>query len=173
MIRTERLTLIPMTMQQLETGLVSARNLAAQINVPIVATLMQGEAEAAIRKKLEIMREVDPSLHNWITYWLIVIDSENIAAGLIGFKGLPTSEGSVEIGYGINSIYQSFGYMTEAVNALVNWAFSHPEVRRITANTLPDNIRSRRVLVKNCFAESESDGEEIRYTLEKPDFVQI
>lgn len=173
MIRTERLTLIPLTRQQLETGLVSARDLAAQINYPIVADLMQGQAEVAIRKKLEIMRDVDPAQHNWITYWLIVINSENIAAGLLGFKGLPSADGSVEIGYGINSIYQSLGYMTEAVKALVVWAFSHPECRRITANTLPDNIRSRRVLLKNCFNETGSEGDEILYELKKAGFPAI
>ncbi len=172
MIRTERLTLIPLTMQQLETGLVSVRNLAAQMNLPLVANLMQGDAEVAIRKKLEIMREVDPSLHNWITYWLIMINNENIGVGLIGFKGLP-SDGSVEIGYGIDSIYQGYGYTTEAVKVLVDWAFSHPECRRITANTLPQNIRSRRVLVKNCFTEIGPDGEEIRYTLQRPDYLNI
>jgi len=172
MIRTERLTLIPLTMQQLETGLVSVRDLAAQMNIPLVANLMQGDTEVAIRKKLEIMREVDPSLHHWITYWLIVVNNENIGVGLIGFKGQP-SEGSVEIGYGIDSIYQGYGYTTEAVKVLVEWAFNHTECRRIIANTLPENIRSRRVLVKNCFDETGSDGEEIRYTLERPDFLQI
>lgn len=173
MLRTERLTLIPLTMQHLETGLVSARDLAVLINVPIVANLMQGEAELAIRKKLEIMRGVDPAQHNWITYWLIVINSENLAAGLAGFKGLPSADGCVEIGYGINSIYQSLGFMTEAVKALVAWAFSHPECRRITANTLPDNIRSRRVLLKNCFKETGSEGDEIHYELEKAGFLLV
>lgn len=171
MIRTERLTLIPLTRQQLETGLVSARTLAAQLEVPIVATLMQGQAEVAIRKKLEIMCDTDPSLHNWITYWLIVINSENIAAGLVGFKGVPSAEGSVEIGYGLTSIYQGLGYMTEAVKALVDWAFNHPECRRVTAYTQPENIRSRRVLVKNCFNETGPEGEEICYTLERTEYT--
>jgi len=172
MIRTERLTLIPLTMQQLQTGLVSVRKLAAQMNLPLVANLMQDEAAAAIRKKLEIMREADPAQHHWITYWLIVVNSEKTGVGLIGFKGLP-SEGSVEIGYGIDSIYQGRGYTTEAVKLLADWAFSHPECRRITANTLPENIRSRRVLVKNCFTETGLDGEEIVYALERQDFTQI
>ena len=102
-----------------------------------------------------------------------MINNENIAAGLVGFKGLPTGEGSVEIGYGLASIYQGLGYMTEAVKALVQWAFSHPDCKRVTANTHPENIRSRRVLVKNCFDETGPEGEEILYTLEKSGFLLI
>lgn len=142
-----------MTLHNLETGLVSTKQLSTDLNVPIVADLMGGVAAEAIEKKLAIMRDLPPDLHPWCTYWLIVLECDNIAMGLVGFKGVPNAEGSVEFGYGINAIYQGRGYMTEAVEALVDWAFSHPECRRVTAFTQPDNIASRKVLVKNGFEE--------------------
>lgn len=164
MIKTKRLTLIPLSFQNLETGLESIKQLSIDLNVPIIADLMSGVAAEAITKKLAIMRDLPPDLHPWCTYWLMVLDCDNLALGLIGFKGVPHADGSVEIGYGINSIYQGRGYMTEAVGALVEWAFAHPECRQVTAFTDPGNIASRKVLVKNDFKEINSAGEEIKYS---------
>jgi ribosomal-protein-alanine N-acetyltransferase len=163
MIKTQRLTLIPLTMQNLETGLGSIRQLSTDLNIPIVADLMEGASAEAIHKKLEIMGGLTPALHKWCTYWLIVLECDNVAMGLVGFKGVPDEQGAVEIGYGIDSIYQGRGYMTEAVEALVDWAFAQPECRLVNAFTHPDNIASRKVLLKNGFVEMGTDGEEIRY----------
>jgi len=144
MIKTERLTLIPLTRQNLETGLASIKQLSVDLNVPIIADLMTGEAAAAIDKKL-------------------VLDCDNLALGLAGFKGVPAGDGKVELGYSIDHIYQGRGYMTETVRALVNWAFAHPECREVKAFTQPGNIASRKVLVKNGFEEIQSIGGEIEY----------
>lgn len=168
LLETGRLILVPLTMQNLVLGLDSPGILAAKLHMPIVANLMSGVAEMAIRKKLELMRGVDESFHPWITYWLIHIKSENLAAGLVGFKDLPDAKGSVEIGYGIASTYQNRGYMTEAVEALVEWAFAHPECWQVIANTLPDNFASQKVLVKAGFSEDGMDGDEMRFSIERP-----
>lgn len=163
MIKTERLTLIPLTRQNLETGLASIKQLSIDLNVPIIADLMSGDAAGAIDKKLVIMRDLPIELHPWCTYWLMVLDCDNLALGLAGFKGVPDADGSVELGYGINSIYQGRGYMTETIGALVDWAFAHPECRQVSAFTVPGNIASRKVLVKNGFEEIQSIGGEIEY----------
>jgi RimJ/RimL family protein N-acetyltransferase len=158
--------LIPLTLQQLETGLASIKQLSAEMGMPLVSDLITENAERAVRIKIDKMHAAPETLHDWFTYWLIVINCENIGAGLIGFKGSPDETGTVEIGYGINPIFQGRGYMTEAVRAMVKWAFSHPECKRITAiGVLPDNYASRKVLVKNEFHELESDTGNIDYAL--------
>jgi len=53
------------------------------------------------------------------------------------------------IGYSIDKEYQGKGYMKEAVNIAVNYAFNEIELHRIEASVLVDNIRSQRVL-KTC-----------------------
>lgn len=163
MLKSKRLNLIPLTALQLETGLSSIKQLSMELNIPIIADLMSGVAAEAINKKLVIMRDLPLELHPWCTYWLMVDNCDNLAMGLVGFKGVPDADGSVEIDYGINSIYQGRGYMTEGVGALVDWAFTHPGCRQVTAFTLPGNIASRKVLVKNGFIEIGSKGEEIEY----------
>ena len=67
--------------------------------------------------------------------------------GFVGFKGYPNEQGATEIGYGIAAAYQNKGYMSEAVRALIDWAFSHPFCRAITATEVY-NPASRRLLEK-------------------------
>jgi RimJ/RimL family protein N-acetyltransferase len=166
MIQTERLTLFPLTLRQLEIGLTSISSFAADLNILIVEDLFTGTVEHAVRMKIEKMRKVTESLHPWLTYWLIRIDCENIGAGLVGFKGNPDKKGEVEIGYGINSIYQNRGYMSEAARAMIQWAFTHPECKAINAaNVKHDNYPSHKVLVKTGFQEVEENEEGISYQL--------
>ena len=47
--------------------------------------------------------------------------------------------------------YQRLGFGSEATAALIGWAFSHPEVQLVTAETLPTLLASIRVLEKNSF----------------------
>jgi RimJ/RimL family protein N-acetyltransferase len=166
MIQTERLTLFPLSLRQLETGLSSIKSLAADLNILIVEDLFAGTAENAVRMKIEKMHMVPGSLHPWFTYWLIRIDCENIGAGFLGFKGNPDEKGEVEIGYGINSIYQNRGYMSEAVRAMIQWAFTHSECEVINAtNVKQDNYSSHKVLVKTGFKEVRENEEGITYQL--------
>ncbi len=77
---------------------------------------------------------------------------ERLAIGQIGFKGQPDTDGSVEIGYGLNDTHHNLGYASEAVGALVNWALESGFAKRITAETLESNLASNRVLEKLGFA---------------------
>jgi GNAT superfamily N-acetyltransferase len=165
-IRTQRLFLIPLSRPQLETSLYSPRVLSNNLGVPLVSRMFEGAAEHAIKMKIKIMDSLSPSQNHWVTYWVIVILKENIGVGLAGFKGIPDENGSVEIGYAIDELYRRKGYMTEAVKALVDWAFTQPDCNAITAlGVLPKNIGSHKVLKKVGFIEIKSTPEAIDYQL--------
>ena len=83
-----------------------------------------------------------------------VIAGASAVIGNGGFKGRPGEDGTVEIGYSIMEEHQGAGYATEAVKALIAWAFGHPEVARVVAETYPDLAKSIRVLKKNGFTET-------------------
>jgi [ribosomal protein S5]-alanine N-acetyltransferase len=87
---------------------------------------------------------------------------ERVAIGQIGFKGQPDTDGSVEIGYGLNATHHNQGYASEAVGALVRWALESGFAKCITAETLEINLASNRVLEKLGFARigSRFDAEE-------------
>ena len=89
-----------------------------------------------------------------------------------GFKGRPNAEGVVETGYSVLAEYHRQGYGSEAIAGLVGWAFSHPAVTAVIAETLPSLPASMRLLEKLGFTLTGSGSEEgsIRYTLTRQDW---
>jgi ribosomal-protein-alanine N-acetyltransferase len=57
------------------------------------------------------------------------------------------------LGYWMSVDSAGKGIMSEAVNMILPFVFTHLELRRLHAATLPGNIASRRVLEKNGFRE--------------------
>ena len=54
----------------------------------------------------------------------------------------------VEIGYAIIPAYRRRGLATEAAQALLDFAFSHPHIERVDGHTLAERNGSTRVLEK-------------------------
>jgi len=80
-------------------------------------------------------------------------DVGDILIASVGFKG-PPQDGTVEIGYSVLPQFQSQGYATEMVRALIDWAFVQPGVARIVAETAEDNVPSMRLLSRLGFART-------------------
>lgn len=57
------------------------------------------------------------------------------------------------LGYKLDRAYLNRGYMTDAVNAIVDVAFTELSLHRVEANVMPHNTPSLRVLQKCGFAE--------------------
>lgn len=146
-INTSRLRILELSQQQLELCLSDLHQLEEQLDTTIARDFFTERVLRAIRIKIEKMRKADVSQHAWFTYWLIIIKDENIGPGMLGFKGYPNEEGSTEIGYGIDLAHQNKGYMTEAVQALIDWAFTHSFCNVITATEV-ENPASSRLLEK-------------------------
>lgn len=146
-ISTTRLQLIPLTLDQLKLALHNLEALEASLKVTIARSFITEKVQHAIRRKIEKMHAVDVAKHPWFTYWLIVIPQEKVGVGMLGYKGFPDETGATEIGYGLAPEYQGKGYMGEAVQGLVDWAFAHPFCKTITAPGV-ENPASRRLLEK-------------------------
>ena len=99
-----------------------------------------------------------PDRWGWYAAWIIE-RKDGTPVGDLCFKGL-SAEGIAEIGYGIYDSFQRRGYATEALQGALRWAFRHPEVTAIEAETAPDNAASRRVLEKCGFLPNGVMGEE-------------
>lgn len=110
--------------------------------------------EDSIRWTLDLV-EADPANVGWGPWYFLAnppaSGAKRIVMGNGGFKGQPAPDGTVEVGYSIVETWQRRGYAPEATEALVGWAFSHPEVRRVVAQTLPELRASMRVLQKCAF----------------------
>ena len=99
-----------------------------------------------------------PEQWEWYAIWMIET-KDGTHIGDLCFKGL-SEDGSAEIGYGIAEDQQGCGYATEAVSALVAWAFRQPGVKCVTAETEETNTASQRVLNKAGFTPTGERGEE-------------
>jgi [ribosomal protein S5]-alanine N-acetyltransferase len=102
--------------------------------------------------------------------WYMVVHWHSMTViGDAGFKGLPDTDGEVDLGYAIIAQAQKNGYGFEVAQGLVNWAFQRPGVKAITARCLPGNKPSTRVLEKLGMLQVSADKELIRWKLLNPD----
>jgi [ribosomal protein S5]-alanine N-acetyltransferase len=148
MIETERLILFALTREQMEYALSDVNRLALELKINAAPDIFSEESRQAMMIKISRMDHAERRLHPWYTYFLLVRAADRVAVGVCGFKGAPTLFGSVELGYAMHEDFRNSGYMTETVRALVRWAFEHESCSRVTAETLPDNFASQRVLQK-------------------------
>jgi ribosomal-protein-alanine N-acetyltransferase len=148
-IQTERLRLIPLSLNQLQWYVAAPEVLERELGFGVSRDIVTERFRRAIEMKMSKMERVDPAEHAWYTYWLIIVEDRLCGAGLAGFKGLPDDQGTIEIGYGIDPAYRNRGYMTEAVKALIAWAFQDTRCRAVIApDTKRWNVASNRVLEK-------------------------
>jgi [ribosomal protein S5]-alanine N-acetyltransferase len=167
-IETGRLLLMALDREHLALCLTDLPRLEADYDLKIAKDVFSDETRQAIGIKTTRMLLVDTELHPWYTYFLIMRKEDRRVMGVCGFKGAPTALGSVELGYSIHPDFRNQGYMTEAVVALVDWAFKHDECSRIIAETLKDNLPSQRVLQKAGLKRDQAVQNMIYWTIEKP-----
>lgn len=148
-LTTDRLTLVPLSAAQLRQYLERPEQLELALGLQISRAVITPRVQRAIGMKLDKMAGDNISQFAWQTHWLLIINSVQFGAGLAGFKGLPNKNGEAEIGYGIDPTYQGRGFITEAVQALITWAFEEPACQAVIArDTQKTNTASLRVLAK-------------------------
>ena len=145
MIETHNLILIPCELPHFQAILRDHTELASLLGVSLADDWLGfSAAKEAMQPSYDYLK-ANPSVLGWWTY-LFVHAADNRLIGLGGFKGAPDAEGVVEIGYAIAPAYRGRGLATEAAGGMMKYAFSHPEVSRVDAHTLPERNASVRVL---------------------------
>jgi ribosomal-protein-serine acetyltransferase len=77
---------------------------------------------------------------------LIILDKlSNKFIGSTGFHNYNWGIPSVETGYWIRSSQSGIGLMTEAVNAVTQYALKQLQVKRIAITCDPDNLKSKNI----------------------------
>ncbi len=98
--------------------------------------------------------------------WVMIETETNVVVGDIGFIRPPDEAGEIEVGYSVVPSRRRRGHATEALGALVAWAFEQPGVTAILAGTDPDNAGSQRVLRGAGFDVTDATPAEMRWRLE-------
>jgi ribosomal-protein-alanine N-acetyltransferase len=150
---TERLELIPATADLCEAEAQGPEVVGRALRVRVPASWPPPVLEPDDVERLRRQLERDPASHAWTLYYLILRTAAEPRelVGIAGYVGPPSAEGVVGIGYAIAAEYQRRGYATEAVRALLAWAFAHAEVAVVTATTYPTLEPSIGVLRKTGF----------------------
>lgn len=137
-------------MGELELYHASPAKLANSIGFFDTETEQDDELKQIIADQfLPILRAGD-SEYLFFTLWLIILKATNEVVASLCFHSAPQN-GEVEVGYGTYAGYENNGYMTEALQALIQWAKQRDDICRVTAEVIHGNNSSTQVLIKNGF----------------------
>ncbi len=145
--RTGRLQLVPLRpihapeLHRLQNDWEVVRMLA---NIPWPLTL--AGSEAAARKQLSAHRESDD--------FVVLLGSNAIGVCAVKRPGRGDPRAMPRLGFWLGRAYWGRGYATEAVGAIVGWAFDATGAERVGAGVFDDNPASRRLLENLGFSEA-------------------
>ena len=151
MMKTKRLLLKPMPMEKLEEK---------------VRNDPDPEMRKAYGEMLALCKE-KPEESLWAIPWEMILKKDQTPIGDLCFKGAP-QKGTVELGYGIDKAYEGQGLTTEAVGAMLDWAFAQTGVYAVEAETAPGNTASQKILEHHSFVPHGEGQEGPRFRREKP-----
>jgi len=176
-ITTDRLELIAGTPELVQSEMTSSR-FTALIDARIPkAWPPEGHHPGTMGFTAQRLGEGSDQIGWWCWYFVLLDKNKNerVLIGIGGFKGQANPDGMVEIGYSVLPEFQRLGYATEAVKALISWAFSHVTIEGVIAQTLPELIPSIRVLEKNGFIKIDGDSKPgvLNFLLSRHNFVNL
>ena len=145
-----------------EPVLKTKRLVISCMNNDEIRELIDSCSDESLRSAYEEMQKgaIENELfRKWYAPWKICRKTDGIMVGNLCFMGEPKND-AVEVGYGLFPEYEGNGYMTEALESVLNWAFGCGEgVYFIEAETDAENTRSQKILKSLGFVP-DGEGEE-------------
>jgi ribosomal-protein-alanine N-acetyltransferase len=173
LVRTERLELAPLSLEAIEALLqgdaARLRELTgATFPRPVAPPPYMAEAIPVVRDRLRARPDEAP----WWN-WVIVERGTRRAIGSVAFGGEPDAGGAVLIGYAMYPAFEGLGYATEAVRAMIGWAFHQRGVKLVRALAPVWNTPALRVAenvgMRPVAADEDDDiGEVLVYAVTAP-----
>ncbi|MBL4836159.1 MAG: GNAT family N-acetyltransferase [Kordiimonadaceae bacterium] len=176
-LRDGRVELIPATTEMILVELSADGNIAAHLGVSEPAYWPpELNDEESFKYALGLL-ESGAGSDGWGFYYMV--DTSNASGvgqkasasqhlvGFGGFKGVPSPEGQVEIGYSVLTPHRRQGYATAMCRLLIEKAFKEQQVQEVIATTLPALEPSIGVLLNLGFTlVGDTDGI-VTYSLQK------
>jgi ribosomal-protein-alanine N-acetyltransferase len=133
LVRTDRLNIAPLGLAAVEAILAGDASRLERLTDaifprPAAPPPYMTEALPVVCERLR----VHPDEMAWWN-WLIVERETRRAMGSVAFGGKPDPNGAVLIGYAMYPEFERHGYATEAVRAMIGWAFQQPGVKIVRA----------------------------------------
>lgn len=163
LIQTERLELIPLTLNQLKLWIEDIYQLEKELDCSYMAESMEGFFLQIVKGQYEITQR-DPNNYLWHSFFFLVRKEDRVVVGSADFKDIPNENGEVEIGYGLGKEFEHNGYMTEAVKAMCGWALKQNGVTSVIAETDLEGLASQKIL-KRCGFKKDKEEETLWWRL--------
>jgi len=155
-IETDRLYLFPLTARQLRLWVEDIPSLEKELNCRYCAEPMEGMFLDIVKGQIEIT-ENDEANYLYHTFWFLIRKADRAVIGSADFKDVPNEDNEVEIGYGLGKAFEHNGYMTEAVQAMCDWALAQDKVSHVIAETDIDSSQSQSILKRCGFTQYKQD----------------
>jgi len=175
-IVTPRLEIVPATPDLVRAALDGPRALGEGLRASVPPTWPPDYLDApSLRFTLDRLAEGAGQAGWWLHF--VVLTGDSGGRTLIGsgaYKGPPSADGTVEVGYSIVTDHRRRGYATEVVDGLLARAFALAAVGRVIAETLPELTPSIGVLRK-CRFNPIGKGSEpgvIRFALTRAEYTR-
>jgi ribosomal-protein-alanine N-acetyltransferase len=156
-LSTLRLDLVPLTPALAAAERAGTEALATALEAPIPSDWPPQFYEPDDLDRMERLLQ-DERNSGWTLYYLIQRAPTRAVVGVAGFSGRPSAEGLVEIGYGVVPAFRRLGFASEAVTALLEFAFRDTRVRTVQAETFPHLVGSIGVLRRTGFQPASGTG---------------
>jgi ribosomal-protein-alanine N-acetyltransferase len=154
MVETPRLLITPLTREQLHLYLQAGDRFEKSAGLACDGRIVVPAVQEMVTKfTIPQMAVATADNYLFYTFWIVVEKSARLIVAELGFKGVPTGNREIEIGYGTMPAHQGKGFMTEAVGGMLNWAKARPDVNIMLAETDETNAASIKVLRKNNFTQ--------------------
>jgi RimJ/RimL family protein N-acetyltransferase len=140
-IQTERLILRPFKNSD-------AQSFEAIYGDPQTMTFMLGGVKSKDETAASIGRKIRHREEYGIGLWCMIDKASDSVIGQCGLAWLEEIN-DIQIGYLVARKFWNMGYATEAVRASLKFGFTALKMCRVSAIVHPENIGSRRVLVKS------------------------
>lgn len=163
MIETNRLTLKPLTYQQMLKYIKNDHSLEAELALNNSSMVLSSLLKEALEQSIIPSLQDESKNYLFSTLWTVIDKDENRSVADVCFQGEPNEQGEIEIGYGTYEQHQGKGYMTEAVEAMINWAAKQTKVKVIIASTDKSNVASYKILEKNAFIKVSESKEQFNW----------
>lgn len=146
-IRTERLRLTPVTVQNAGTlwNVLQQPDLRSYQELPNVGAAAFTDM---VSKRPKVLRPGASGRFEWLIY----VSRVRKPVGWVSLRVAERDMETGEIGYSIVRDFRGRGIATEAVRALLDEAFTQGGLVRINAYCLPENMPSRRLLERLTFS---------------------
>lgn len=171
-ISTANIKLIPVTKSQIFELIYATEKLEKNLALSIPPTLLDDQTRQTVGEKLNRMKNSDAVLHDWFTIWLIQPLKESQVIGFMEFKNPPTTAGKVEIGYKLDLLLEKIHWISEAMDRLCQWAFSHQDCQLITVSDT-NKAQTIQILQRANFLKfGESPSNSLWHRYRDPDLIQ-